>query len=77
MPREIEFYERDGVQLAGVHYGNKVYVASCEDVLIFCEDVSSQIKAHLTKRSPDYKLAVVNCPRCHCIFDLELPAKSG
>jgi hypothetical protein len=32
---------------------------------------------HLTKRAPDSRWAVGNCPRCHCIFDVELPAKSG
>jgi hypothetical protein len=34
-------------------------------------------ETHLTKRSPDSRWAVGNCPRCHCIFDVELPAKSG
>ena len=49
--REIEFYNRDGIQLAGVHYGNKVYVAPCEDVLKFCADVESQVRLHINKPS--------------------------
>lgn len=49
--REIEFYNRDGIQLAGVHYGHKVYLMPCSDWLDFCADVESQIRAHINKPS--------------------------
>ncbi len=49
--REIEFYKRDGVPLAGVHYGNKVYLMSCQEWLKFCEDVESQVRAHINNPS--------------------------
>ena len=49
--REIEFYKRDDVPLAGVHYGNKVYLMPCQDWLKFCEDVESQVRAHINNPS--------------------------
>lgn len=49
--REIEFYNRDGIQLAGVHYEHKVHLMPCSDWLEFCADVESQIRAHINKPS--------------------------
>jgi hypothetical protein len=43
----------------------------------FLSDIRAVLAERLTKRAADSRYAVANCPRCFCIFDVELPAKSG
>jgi hypothetical protein len=44
----------------------------------FLSDIRAVLAERLAKRATDsrYAVAVANCPRCACIFDVALPAKS-
>ena len=47
------------------------------DIENCARDIVEALEAAQPQRAADSSKAVATCPRCSCIFDVDLPAKSG
>lgn len=73
---ELTVKEIRTLQLALINMEDGLNESGIAKVKELSEKLEQEV-TRLTKRAADSRWAVVNCPRCFCIFDVELPAKSG